>query len=81
MCKININGVNITLTEHQLEEIDKQRNKKDINERITTIQDVFNELREDYSIFKLPYPYPNNNEEKSANAYVLLLKITRLELV
>lgn len=44
MCKLNINGVNITLTKEQLQEIDKQRNIKKDYKSINSIESACEHL-------------------------------------
>lgn len=79
--QIDISGVKIVLTKEQLEEIDKQVNKKkSITERIQTLDDVYKELSGDLpflesatDLIKNPY----TKEEKSINAFYHLLNITK----
>ncbi len=73
---IDVNGVKITLTASQLEEITRQTKKnKPITERIQTFQDVLNELGE-YN-WKVPYPDAYNKEQKYVNACAKLAKIIK----
>lgn len=75
--EINVNGVKITLTKNQLEEIDKQVKKnKPLFERIQSIQDVYNELGIDDSF--IPYKNPKTLEEKATNAHAILLRIAKV---
>lgn len=52
MCKIEINGVKITLTEEQLKAIDYQRNNKIDIFSVTTYKDVCKYLKEKELTFK-----------------------------
>lgn len=75
MCKIEINGVSITLTSEQLKEINKQQNKLSLIDRINTIEDIYKELGIKEGDF-LPYKNPKTKQEKSLNALAKIYKIT-----
>jgi hypothetical protein len=51
---------------------------KSITDRIKTIEDVFEELGEDYNDYIPPFPKAKTKEEKSCNAQMLLFKIAKV---
>ncbi len=76
--QIDVNGIKITLTKEQLQEIDKQvKNSKPIEERILTVENLFEELGVTKESL-LPYQNPINKKQKSLNAFVILLELTEL---
>lgn len=73
--QVDINGVKITLTKEQIQEIGNQtRKQRPITERINSWKDILDELGIDESF--LPYKNPKTPEEKSINAQAKLFKIT-----
>lgn len=76
--QIDVNGIKITLTKEQLQEIDKQiKNNKPIEERILTLEDLYKELNTTEEEL-LPYHKPTDKEQKSVNAYCILLKLAKV---
>ena len=51
---------------------------KSITHRIQTIEDVFEELGENYNDYIPPFPKAETKEEKSCNAQMLLFKIAKV---
>ena len=65
MCQIDINGVKITLTKEQLNEIKKQtENNRQNYEKVYNINTLINHL----GYNPLIYPSPSNKFEKYINA-------------
>lgn len=75
MCQIDINGVKITLTKEQLNEIKKQtENNRQIYEKVYNINTLINHL----GYNPLIYPSPSNKFEKYINACSVLAKVAEV---
>lgn len=75
MYQIDINGVKITLTKEQLNEIKKQtENNRQIYEKVYNINTLINHL----GYNPLIYPSPSNKFEKYINACSVLAKVAEV---
>lgn len=79
MCKINVNGVSITLTSFQLKQIEEQTNKNiPIYKRVTDFKSLLKELNTTETKL-LPYKYNTSDSfEKYVNANIILVKVAQL---
>lgn len=79
MCKIDVNGVSITLTNEQIKQIKEQTKENiPIYEKVTDFKSLLKELNITETKL-LPYKYnTSNNFEKYVNANIILAKVAEL---
>jgi cell shape-determining protein MreC len=79
MCKIDVNGVSITLTAQQLKQIEEQTKKNiPIYERVNDFKSLLKELNTTETKL-LPYKYSSSDKfEQYVNACIILAKVAEL---